>query len=124
MRSTYAGSMDVTYLVIVPVNRGPVRVKLFGGVQVLRAGTSTPMQLGQSDIAALYAACPDVRIKPLVSSRVTTRAADVVAQAAPVAEANPPTPESTRAVESAEAARPMGETTGKKPKRRKPEVAE
>ncbi|HAM57026.1 MAG TPA: hypothetical protein DCQ64_17145 [Candidatus Rokubacteria bacterium] len=123
MRSTYVGSMDVTYLVIVPVNRGPVRVKLFGGVQVqvLRAGTSTPMQLGQSDIAALYAACPDVRIKPLVSSRVVTRAA-AVAQAALVVEANPQTPESTLAIESAEAARP--ETTEKKLKRRKPEVTE
>jgi len=67
-QSIYAGSMDVTYLVVIPSSRGPVRLRLSGGDLVLRAGTVTSMNLGEMDIAELYKKCPGVKIRPQIPS--------------------------------------------------------
>lgn len=101
----YAGSLDVTYLVTIPRNRGPVRVKLAAGVQVLRAGTSTPMILGDLDIAALYSACPGVKLRPLVP---TVKPEPVVVVEAPAAE---PIVEQPKRRKKTEAATPEAEET-------------
>jgi len=60
---TYAGSMDVTYQVVIPNNIAPRTLSLASGDVKLRPGTTHHLRLGERDIARLVELVPGVRLK-------------------------------------------------------------